>query len=56
MSDEDRALEAFLDLLKRDIDKGNVVTNLPAAVCAFIESHDLSFVDVDEKIEGEVEL
>lgn len=52
----DPALTAFLKLLSDDIADGNLKADLPADVTAYARTRDLSQVDVDEVIEGDVEL
>lgn len=50
----DPALDGFLQLLEKDIEAGNLVDKLPDHVEKFMASRDISNVDVDEVIEGDV--
>jgi len=55
-SHQDPALGAFLEFLSHDITVGNLKTALPADVAAYASTRKLSKIDVDEVIEGDVEL
>ena len=52
----DPVLNAFLDLLAKDIAAGNVIAELPADVIAYARTRDLSSVNIDEAIEGAVDI
>ena len=52
----DPVLNIFLDLLANDIAAGKVIAELPSDVIAYARTRDLSRVDIDEAIEGAVEL
>ncbi|MFX0543631.1 hypothetical protein ACEWPM_018275 [Roseovarius sp. S4756] len=52
----DPALTAFLELLANDIELGNRVMELPPAAVRFLRSFDAHNIDVDEAIEGNVDL
>lgn len=50
------ALAAFLEFLSNDVTNGNLKADLPADVAAYARTRGLSKVDVNEVIEGDVEL
>ena len=53
---EDPAIGAFLDLLARDIEAGRLVEQLPDSLAGMmLEDAELD-IDLDESIEGEVDL
>ena len=52
----DPTLNAFLDLLEKDMESGTLDTELPADVVDYARTRDLSNVDTDEVIKGDVEL
>ena len=53
---EDPAIRAFLDLLERDIEAGRVVEQLPESLArVMVEDAELD-IDLDEPIEGDVDL
>ena len=53
---EDPAIRAFLDLLERDIKAGRLVGQLPDSLArTMLEDAELD-IDLDEPIEGDVEL
>ena len=54
--DHDPAQAAFLELLANDIELGNRVMELPPAATRFLRSLDTQNIDVDEAIEGHVDL
>ena len=53
---EDPAIRAFLDLLERDIEAGRLVEQLPESLARTMVEDAKLDIDLDEAIEGDVEL
>jgi len=53
---EDPAIRAFLDLLERDIEAGRLVEQLPESLARTMVEDAKLDIDLDEAIEGEVDL
>ncbi len=54
--DHDPVQNAFLEFLANDIASGNRVMELPPAVITYLRSLDAGDIDVNEAIEGHVDL
>ena len=53
---EDPAIRAFLDLLERDIEAGRLVEQLPESLARTMMEDAKLDIDLDEAIEGDVDL
>ena len=53
---EDPAIRAFLDLLERDIEAGRLVEQLPESLARTMVEDAKLDIDLDEAIEGDVDL